>query len=67
MRRRREGGRGAGADLGAIAASSPSPPSSHSSQARPWRSLLIKKFRRGIAFRSVLSGAEAATSARIFV
>ena len=32
---------------------SPSPFSSHSSQARPWRSLLISEFRRGIAYRSV--------------
>ena len=31
----------------------------------PLRSLLIKEFRRGIAYRSVLSGVEAATSTRI--
>src|SRR2546430_13763668 len=52
-RRRRErgfvlSGTGTGATV-----TSPSPCSSHSSQARPWRSLLISEFRRGIAYRSV--------------
>jgi hypothetical protein len=48
-RRRREGGL-VRALAGVTAASSPSPFSSHSSQARPWRNLLIKEFLRGIAF-----------------
>ena len=54
VRRRRERGFVLSAvGTGGAAASWPSPFSSHSSQARPWRSLLINEFRRGIAYRSV--------------
>jgi hypothetical protein len=52
---------------GTTAASSASLSSSHSSQARPWTSRLIKEFRRGIAFSLRWSGAEAATSTRILL
>jgi hypothetical protein len=50
IRRRRERGFVLVAAATGGAGSSPSPCSSHSSQARPWRSLLIKEFRGGIAF-----------------
>ena len=53
VRRRRERGFVlAGPGTGAATSSSP-PFSSHSSQARPWHSLLINEFRGGIAYRSV--------------